>query len=291
MRIAVIGGAGRMGVWLTKHLTSLGHSLIVADLRSNQTDVFGSMSEVVIAGCNVEAVKDADLVIISVPLEKNIEVINEVVYHMRPGSVLCDISSVKGMTPLVLRESVTHGINPLCIHPMFGPAAGSGQKKIVFLPLVESTKELELVYQLFPECNIITTTPEDHDRAMALTLSLPYFVNMVLASVLADDDLALLEQLGGTTFAVQLLLTGSVMSNSPGLHRGLHVMNSHSLDILKKFERSFQQSLATLIRDAGEFESSYKALQDDLEVSFNPQQKYNMMYRLLEILNRTSSRR
>lgn len=289
MRIAVIGGAGRMGLWLIEHLVSLGHTLIVSDPRSSQTDILLTSPEVNIANSNVHAVKDADIVFISVPIESTLEVIEEVVHYMRAGSVLCEISSVKGRTPLVLRESVAPSVRPLCIHPMFGPGISSQSKKIVLLPIVDPVAELELVERLFPGCHVITTTPEIHDRVVALTISLPYFVNMVLASVLADDDLDLLQQLGGTTFAVQLLLTGSVMSNSPELHRALHMMNGHSLGILKKFEAAFQRSLAALVKDSDEFEESYRALQEILKRSMSPSQKYSEMYQLLELMDRTTA--
>lgn len=289
MKVAVIGGAGRMGLWLIEYLTSLGHSVVVSDPRSHQADILLASPKVIIANSNVYAAKDADVVFISVPIENTIEVINEVVHHMRKSSVLCEISSVKGRTPLALKESVVHGVQPLCIHPMFGPGASSQSKKIVLIPVVDPVAELELVQRLFPGCHVITTTPATHDRAMALTISLPYFVNMVLASVLADEDLSLLQQLGGTTFAVQLLVTGSVMSNSPDLHRALHMMNSHSLGILKKFEVSFQRSLARLVRNSDEFEESYRTLQEALEPSVNPTQKYSEMYHLLELMDRTTA--
>jgi chorismate mutase/prephenate dehydrogenase len=277
-----------MGGWLTEYMRSLGHSLVVSDAASGQMGSSLESQEITIVSGNVAAVEDADVVIISVPIENTKEIINEVVQHMKEKAVLCEISSVKGKTPMTLQESAVHNVRPLCIHPLFGPGVSFQTKKIVLLPIIDSDSELHLVHTLFPDCQVVITTPEIHDRAMALNISLPYFVNMVLASVFAKEDLSLLQQLGGTTFAVQLLLTSSIMSNSPDLHRALHTTNEHTLGILRKFEFLFQKSLAALSEDIEEFVISYKALQESLEQSVSLNQKYSEMYHLLELMGRTT---
>lgn len=289
MRISIIGGAGRMGQWLTQHFHSLGHSIIVSD-PLNKEQIISPLSEKVsVAGSNVSAVEDADAVILSVPIENIIEVIREVAPHMKENSTLCEISSVKGKIPDVLKECVVYNVSPLCIHPMFGPGSFSRTKKFILLPIVDPETELNMVKTLFPECQIVIATPEDHDRAMAITISLPYFVNMVIASVLVDEDLSLLQRLGGSTFALQFLLTSSVMSNAPCLHGSMHIANEHSIDILKKFESLFHKSVNTLTQNIDDFVESYKALQGHLAEIVDLNQKYVEMYDLLETMNQLSN--
>ena len=60
MRIAIIGGAGGMGKWFADHLLEQGHSVIVADPKSNQHQ----STEIEIASSNISSVDKADLVLI-----------------------------------------------------------------------------------------------------------------------------------------------------------------------------------------------------------------------------------
>lgn len=285
MRIAVIGGAGRMGRWLTRHLIALGHSIVVSDPLCPERNAPCISERASVASSNVYAVSDADLVVISVPMDKTVEVIREVVRHMKESAILCEVSSVKGDTPEVLMGCLPYGVRPLSIHPMFGPGSHAQTTKVILLPIVNPETELQMVSALFPDSEVIIAEAEEHDRAMALTLSLPYLVNMVLASVLVEEDLSFLQSLGGTTFAVQLLLTSSVMSNAPRLHRALHTMNEHSLSVLRKFESLLHDSLATLVGDPDEFEESYQVVQESLAEWVNLDEKYREMYQLLEMMD------
>lgn len=290
MRIAVIGGAGRMGQWLTHHFSSLGHSVVISDPISLKQSMTARSGEVSIARNNVDAAEGAEVVIISVPIEKTPDVIREVVQHMREGATLCEISSVKGMTPELLRECAADKVQPLSIHPMFGPGSSTQNQKILLLPILDAEVEKRVVTSLFPHVPIILTTQDAHDRAMALTISLPYLVNMVLASVFAEEDIALLQRLGGTTFAMQFLVTGSVMSNDSCLHRAMHIANEHSIGILSKFQSIFQKSLETLTGDVNAFAESYKELQKRLGHIVDLNEKYREMYHVLEAMGQLSAK-
>ncbi|MFX1483815.1 MAG: prephenate dehydrogenase dimerization domain-containing protein, partial [Promethearchaeota archaeon] len=198
-------------------------------------------------------------------------------------------SSVKGRIPDVLKGFIVNRVQPLCIHPMFGPGSRTQIKKILLLPIFDAESEQDVVTTLFPNAQIILTTQEEHDRAMALTISLPYLVNMALASVYVEEDIALLQQMGGTTFTMQLLLTSSVMSNDSCLHKSMHTTNEHSIRILSKFQSTFRKSLMTLTRDVDEFVESYRALQGNLGHKVDLNEKYHEMYHILEAMGKIST--
>lgn len=286
MRIAIIGGAGQMGKWLLEHFQEQGHTLIASDPRSDELREVAKSFDLTLASGNTAAAKNADVVIISVPIESTTKVIREVAPYMKQDAVLCEISSVKGKIPDVLQEIAAFRVRPLCIHPMFGPGARSLNKKIVLVSVANPEDEQRLVEFLFPTYQIVTVDPVEHDRAIALTVSLPYFVNMILASVLSDEDLTWLRRVGGTTFAVQLLLTGSVMSNPCALHAALHKENRHAHSVLEEFQSKLQRGLASLTKDTDDFREFYANTKSNLEQHMSLEQKYSEMYRLLEIMER-----
>jgi prephenate dehydrogenase len=121
---------------------------------------------------------------------------------------------------------------------------------------------------------------------MALTLTLPYFINMVLASILKDENISLIEQLSGTTFKVQFMLTGSIMFHTSAFHHALHRENKYSLEILQKLKSRIEDELSLLVNDVDEFKRSYNSLKSILEEQLNLEEKYQEMYRLLEVMEK-----
>ncbi|MFW9802625.1 MAG: prephenate dehydrogenase/arogenate dehydrogenase family protein [Candidatus Thorarchaeota archaeon] len=283
--MAIIGAAGQMGGWLINHFVSQGHILVVSDARSNALRELTETHDLILASSNSAAAKDADVVVVSVPIAKTAEVIRNIAPQMKQDAVLCEISSVKGDIPITLQEASKNGIRPLCIHPMFGPGTRFLRKRIILIPTVNLTVEDDLVETLFPDSEIIVTDPEEHDRIIALTIALPYFVNMVLASVLAEEDVSLLEQLGGTTFTMQLTLTASVMSQSLALHSAMHIENRHVLDLLQKLQLRTEESIASISdNNLDNLEKIFSEAKEGLGGCIDLEAKYSEMYRVLEVL-------
>lgn len=282
MKTAIIGGAGGMGKWLTNHFLKLGHSVIVADPRIEQNQD----SDIEIASNNIAAVDNADLVLISVPMKHSAEVIREVLPHMKDESIICEISSLKSNVVEILRTVSTSQIKPLCIHPLFGPGASFLKKKFALIPIQEEEKERELLKSLFPDSQVIIVDADEHDRIMALTLSLPYFTNMILASILKNEDVSLIEKLGGTTFEVQFMLTGSIMSHTPEFHLALHKENNHSTEMLRRLKSEIEEVLTLLDSNGDEFTQSYNDIKSKLEEQMNLEGKYQEMYRVLQAMEK-----
>ncbi|MHA1960042.1 MAG: prephenate dehydrogenase/arogenate dehydrogenase family protein [Candidatus Thorarchaeota archaeon] len=284
MKITVIGGAGRMGRWLLKHFSTQGATLVASDPKKNELKDLAVELNIELAKDNKQAVGDADVVVISVPMELTEVVVQEVVPIMKRRAVLCEISSIKTGALKTLRSAVDYPIQTLSIHPLFGQGAQTLRKRIALIPVTNEENELRIVKSLFPESEIIVVDAEEHDRTMALTISLPYFVNLIVASILRDEDISSLQKLGGTTFRVQLMLTASVMSNSCALHLGMHKENAYVFDILKKFQERTRIGLASLSDEIDDFGEFYSRVKEALGKSVNLNEKYDEMYRVLGTL-------
>ncbi len=280
MKTTIIGGAGGMGKWLTNHFLKLGHSVIISDPRIDQNQD----SDFEIASNNIAAVDNADLVLISVPMKHSVEVIREVLPHMKDESIICEISSIKSNVVEILKTVSTSQIKPLCIHPLFGPGASFLKKKFALIPIQEEDDERKILKSLFPDSQVIIVDADEHDRIMALTLSLPYFTNMILASILKSEDVSLIEKLGGTTFAVQFMLTGSIMSHTPEFHLSLHKENNHAIEMLRHLKSGINKVLTLLDRNGDEFIRSYKDIKSELEEKLDLEGKYQEMYRVLQAM-------
>jgi len=204
MMVTIIGGVGRMGRWLAHYFSSRGHEVTVSDLNLDKAKALAETTGVKVAKSNVEAVKEADLIVVSTPIQVTPKVINEIASHIRKGAVVIEICSLKSSVVETMAKIAELDVRPLSIHPLFGPGAQKlAGKKIAVIPIVDSRAETKLTKELFPGAEIIIAGAEEHDRAMGLALSLTHFINIVFASIVSEEDIEILKRLGGTTFTLQ----------------------------------------------------------------------------------------
>ena len=71
---------------------------------------------------NSEAVTGCDVTILAVPIDRTLEVAEEIAEALKPGSIIVEITSVKGKILSPLRKLVGGRVALLSIHPLFGPA-------------------------------------------------------------------------------------------------------------------------------------------------------------------------
>lgn len=236
MKVAIIGGAGRMGAWFARYFSSKGVLAVLSDTRIKEAGDVAYSTGAEVARTNIEAVRDTDVVLVCVPIDKIRDVIMEIAPHMKRGSILVELSSIKGQAMEAFREIASVGIKPLSIHPLFGPMAESlKDKTIVVVPVVDADMEAGLARKLFEEAEIVVSEQEEHNRVMAIVLSLTYFTNLAFAKILSEEDLFSLKRLSGTTFTVQLALTESVVSEDLDLVKSLLKENRFTERYIDRF--------------------------------------------------------
>lgn len=286
MKVAVIGGAGRMGKWLIRYFLAQGHEVTFSDVRHDEATAVAKSTGAKLADGNLEAAKDADLVILATPIEATPEALADLAPNLpRPSSIM-EISSLKTQVVPVLVKVAKRGVTVLSIHPLFGPGVQQLMgEKIALVPVVDPASELKLAKSLFPEVEIIIVDAEEHDKAMALTLSLPHFLNIVFASVAGDEDLDVLKKLGGTTFKLQLVLSESVLSEDPSLYASIQMSNTYSAHFLDKLMTNaltLRDHVTT--KDLKSFLQLYRDVQALLSRDEDFATAYERMYRALGAL-------
>ena len=119
-KIAIIGAEGQMGKWLSKYFLEKDYDIIGYD-----SEKVISNKLVTKAQSLVGAILTADYVILCIPVKRTPETIRLIAKEMKRDSYLIDISSLKTKTAAALSK-IPDKVNPICIHPMFGP----GTKKL-----------------------------------------------------------------------------------------------------------------------------------------------------------------
>jgi prephenate dehydrogenase len=211
--ISILGIGGKMGKWFAKYFIENGFEVTGFDSEKES-----NIKSVIKASSLVGAVLKADYVILCTPTRRTPEIIRLIAKEMKRGSYLIEISSQKSKTSTSLAKMPAK-INPICIHPMFGP----GTKKIkgqhiISVPIKDAKKELTVAKSLFPGSNFVTIDAIEHDKKIAVILGLTHLINIAFANIIAKDDkTSLTEKMSGTTFKVQKILTESIMTESPEL--------------------------------------------------------------------------
>lgn len=273
-----------MGRWLVHYLADQGHRITISDVRHDEAASVAEATGAVLAKSNREAAQKAEIIFLSTPIDVTPKVAKNLSSEIRRGTSLVEISSLKSQVIPVLEEIARKGVRTVSIHPLFGPGVQDITKeKIALVPVSDLSSEFELAKAFFPGAELVVVDAEEHDKAMAMTLSLPHFLNIAFASVVGEEDLNMLKKLGGTTFALQLVLSEGVMTEDPTLYASIQTSNEYTVHYLDRFlskaealkqhvshnePRKFLQFYAdvrsSLLKDADfadAYERMYKALE------------------------------
>lgn len=272
-----------MGSWFTSYFARRGRRVSVYDVNQKMLRASGNVR---VANSVSSCVRDADLVLVSVPAHMAPRVIKECVKSMKAGAVISEISSVKHRTFRALRQA-PGSVRPLCIHPMFGPGASERmQPKVLLVPVRNEEAELKMVNEMFENATVkVLPDAKAHDRSIATVLGLTYFANIVFAKVVSSGNVSMLKQVSGTTFGLQSLLAESILTNEPDLVVALIQENPYANKYIKQYlkEASAVAKMASA-KDSKKLKADLKKVRSKLQKWQDLEQSYRRMYDIIENL-------
>jgi prephenate dehydrogenase len=283
LQITIVGGAGRMGRFFLKYFLSKNNKVIVSDENKGAEKIVKKEGGF-FSNSNRDSVKNSDLTLISVPLDTTSDVIGEISPSIKKGSVIVEISSIKGRTVDILKGLSYKGITTISLHPLFGTGSKSLKgKKMALIPIENEKKEKTVIKKIFPEAIIESIGVEEHDRIMALTLSLPHFLNLAFASTLSKENISLLRKFAGPTFTMQLLLSESIFSETPDLYASIQISNRNTMFYLNKFinEANLLKKMIAF-QNHKKFISLFNKVKKNLKSDIEINKPYEILYDLLD---------
>ncbi|MBI1657417.1 MAG: prephenate dehydrogenase/arogenate dehydrogenase family protein [Thaumarchaeota archaeon] len=280
-KITIIGAGGHMGRWFSKYFVDAGYAVTGFD---TEADVDSKGVEV--ASSLVGGILRADYVLLCTPTRRTPEIIRLIAKEMRRGAYLIDISSEKSKVISSLSR-IPAKINPLCLHPMFGPGIRSLKKRnIISIPVRDAKTELAVTKKLFPGANFVTIDAAEHDKKVATILGLPHLINLCFASVTSKTSRSqLTEKMSGPTYKIQRTLAEGIMSESPDLIETIISnpdMRRHAEDLWKDIGR-----LLTAIQESKTEDvlAYVRACRERLEESSDLSASYKKMIRMASTID------
>ncbi len=231
MKIAVIGCSGGMGTLFVRYFLSRNFDVAGSDhrkttVKSPRFEYFRS---------NSEAVRGAEYVLLATPIDDTLQTAREVLRATDRRCTLIEISSVKGrVLPSLRRLISSSGRRLLSIHPLFGPSTESLHGMKIAIIVKNRASEMRVARRLLRGAKLFAIGEGEHDRLMALALSLHHFLNLAYAKTLtryiSPSDF---RKLSTPNSLLQLTLAEGVLAQNPSLYSYIQIGNEHSRDVLK----------------------------------------------------------
>ena len=242
-KIAIIGVNGKMGKWFANYFYKMGFEVKGFDTENEIKEKF-----IIKANSLVGAILQMDYVLLCTPTKNTPEIIRLIAKEMKRESYLIEISSHKSKTSQTLLK-VPNKVQPVCIHPMFGPGIKKlDGKNIIIVPIRDAKKELDITKSLFPKANFVTIDAIEHDKKIAVILGLTHLINIVFANILAKDEtISLTEKMSGATFKAQKIVTESILTESAELIETI-VSNPE----VRRYGEEFWKDIGKLLTDSQE---------------------------------------
>ncbi len=278
-----------MGRWFANFLLKEGKEVVITGRNQKKLQEIKEQLGVEVS-TSLEIIKDADVVLISVPIDNFEEVVKQLPPYLNPKQIVIDITSIKAFPVETMHKHIRTGL-VLGTHPMFGPGARDiANQNFVLTPTNEGETALSQKVKAYLEARgarATLMTPDEHDEMMAVILGLSHFVAIVSAdTLLSSNRLKQMEAIGGSTYKLLLTLAKGVIAEDPELYASLQM----NLPKITEIERLFQKNSETWAnivknKDRQEFMKRMTALKDKLEKSDPDFRKaYENMYKLLERL-------
>jgi prephenate dehydrogenase len=244
-KITIIGGSGGMGRVFGRYFKNHGFQVILnarnEERLKHTAKELGVDFEIDI----IDSVKDADMVMITIPINSTPKMIEKVAPELKKNALLFDITSLKTTVYKTLEEMKNkYPINCLSLHPMFGPGITDMKNYVMVVLKVGGTEKYtsivnELLNLFKSDGLIITeTAPKIHDLRIALTLGVPHMINIIFLNLLkrSNESLSELTRFTGTTFLLQKVFAESIIQREMEMFGEIEIENQEFLKILELFE-------------------------------------------------------
>ena len=193
--VGIVGGTHGIGNWFKIFFEKNNYNVLISGRKTKLT--------------NTALAEQSDIVIISVPIAVTIEVIKEIIPHLKDNSLLMDFTSLK-KEPIEEMKKAKKTIGVIGLHPMFGPLVKDIKGQYIGICPKRENKLWKQIKELFEKnkANLIYIEPNEHDRQMALIQALVHFINLAYVKTLLQSNIDIKGRFSTPIFRFQTMICG-----------------------------------------------------------------------------------
>ncbi len=228
--IGIIGGLGGIGSLLKKMFEEIGHTVLIADVGTQLS--------------NAEVANQSDVVVIAVPIEVTLTVIEEIGPHCKEDALLLDVTSTKTAPVAAMCNKATCSV--VGTHPLFGPSVHSLQgQRIALVPERVTDEWLSWLEQLFSArgLSVIMTTAKEHDEAMGIVQVLTHQATEILGRTIQRLQVDIPKTLEFTSpiYLIDMLMAARHFAQSSELYASIQMSNPETSKVLDALRTSGEE--------------------------------------------------
>ncbi|MEI7511707.1 MAG: prephenate dehydrogenase/arogenate dehydrogenase family protein [Candidatus Peregrinibacteria bacterium] len=250
--IGIVGGTGKMGQFFADFFERNGHTVLVSGRCTAIT--------------NADLAKKCDAIIISVPIDATVAVIQEIGPLLNPSQCLADFTSLKKEPVEAMLQSTTASV--LGMHPMFGPPLSGSIKGQHIVFCTGRGPEWENFFREIFEgdsASILVLNPAEHDEMMTVIQGLSHFLDISFAKTIEKMGVNVekIFEASSPAYAIKMALMGRTLTQSAHLYGNIQISNPQNLNTLEAFFLVAEE-LKTIIaqKDLPAFEAFFEEGRD-----------------------------
>ena len=174
------------------------------------------------------------IVVLATPVNRLAEVASAIAPHLRPGTLVLDVGSVKVVPARIMRETLPDHVRIVATHPLFGPQSardGIAGMKIAICPVRGAdARRVAAFLRKALRLEVIVTTPEAHDREAAMVQGLTHLIAKVLVRM---EPLP--ERMTTRSFDLLVQATGMVRYDAPEVFEAIERANPYAEEVRRRF--------------------------------------------------------
>jgi len=225
IKVGIIGGTNGMGRWFARLLRKEGHVVHVCGRKTGrQVNDLARLCQVIV---------------VSVPISVTAEIIRQVGPQLTRHQLLMDLTSLKKKpVTLMLAHSDADVIG---CHPLFGPQIRDVSGQNVVLCPARGEKWLPWLRGVLKrnKMTITETTPERHDKMMAMVQVLNHLNTLALGMALAETGgiLSEMDRFSTPFFRIKQDIIKKVFTENPEMYLDIIMQNPDTGKMLVIYEK------------------------------------------------------
>jgi prephenate dehydrogenase len=224
-KMLILGGTGETGSWFARYFSRKGFEIALWG-PSGRRDIAQSLG-LRFAEDMMAEVEESDVVLVSVPIDRTVDMIRQIAPSMRPGSLLMDVTSLKAESMRAMLACAPEGVEILGTHPMFGPTMpGLGGQTIILTPAEgRCSTWLPSMKELFEAdgARVEILPAEEHDQIMSVVQALTHFAYIGIGAALQalDFDVERSRRFMSPVYEIMLDFVGRILDQNPELYASI----------------------------------------------------------------------
>ncbi|MFW5990762.1 MAG: prephenate dehydrogenase/arogenate dehydrogenase family protein [Candidatus Nanoarchaeia archaeon] len=190
---------------------------------------------------SLEQVCTKEYLILAVPISQLKALLKKIAPLVKKHTTVIDVCSVKKLPAEWMKSELDENVQVLATHPMFGPDSARESlegKKIVLCKenIAEGTYKKVKEYLEGKGLSVIETSPDEHDRQIATTLSLVHFIGRGLGEYGAQA-----KTIDTEGYKRLLAILDVVEHDTWQLFEDMHKFNPYAQEAREKFFNSLKK--------------------------------------------------